>query len=111
MSPRGQPTSAAKLQAADYHGFTSPEIKVSVNVDKGAKTVGKKPSGYRSLERSQGKVTSMRRRNQRNFLPASSGAEVTGDVLRQSQKDVPLRLPEANSAMAMRSNNIVELAA
>ena len=86
------PTSAAKLQASDYPGFTSPEIKISVNADKGAKTVGKKPSGYRSLERSHGKVNSMRRRNQRNFLPANSGAEVSGDMLRQSQKDVSLRL-------------------
>ena len=64
MSPREGQTTEAKLLT----GYTSPKG--------GNKTaVGKKhsSSGLRSLERSTSKINSLRRRNQRNFIPASSG--------------------------------------
>ena len=65
-----------------------------IEAEKGTKTVGKKSSGFRSLDRSSGKLTggvSRQQRNQRNFAPTTSGVQVSSDCLRQSQNDISLR--------------------
>ena len=48
----------------------------------------------------------MRRRNPRNFLPATSGIEQNGDALRTSQQDVSLRMKKSKQSFG----SIIDLA-
>jgi len=78
------------LAANGNNDFISTDFKICINADKGNKTVVKKTSGLRSLERSSSKNMSSLRHNNRNYVPTTSGVIV--DVLRKSQKDVSLRM-------------------
>ena len=66
MSPRENQTTESKLLT----GYISPKGGAGnrTAVDKKHSS-----SGLRSLERSTSKINSLRRRNQRNYIPASSG--------------------------------------
>ena len=99
LSPRHEETTMAKLnrQAED---FTSPNFKITVNIDsKATKTVGKKNGTLKSLERSMGKPGNSRHQGvsavKRNFIPTSSGvAQAPADVLLE-QNHISLRLDDA----------------
>jgi len=79
LSPRDNLTTDAKLRQAMQEedlGIKSPNLRISINVDKKTKTVGKKSSGLRSLDLSMRKVkTQQKSKDQSSILPSSTSID------------------------------------
>ena len=102
MSPRDEETTKAKRLGGATSGYTSPALKCYENVaENGPKTVVKKSRGLHSLDRSQGKINSLRNRNYN-----AAASVMHPESLRKSQKDVSLRLC-ANGSIELTQNGQV----
>ena len=78
LSPRDNLTTDAKLRQAMQEedlGIKSPNLRISINVDKKTKTVGKKSSGLRSLDLSMRKVKTQQKSKDQSILPCSTSID------------------------------------
>ena len=78
LSPRDNLTTDAKLRQAMQEedlGIKSPNLRISINVDKKTKTVGKKSSGLRSLDLSMRKIKTQQNSKDQSILPCSTSIE------------------------------------
>lgn len=78
LSPRDNLTTDAKLRQAMQEedlNIKSPNLRISINVDKKTKTVGKKSSGLRSLDLSMRKIKTQQKSKDQSILPCSTSIE------------------------------------